>query len=180
MARAAERALPRGIAAGLVNVKDTARLRRIQLHECGHPVPDQRGADGAARIAGLAASAGPDDLVLCLISGGASALLPLPAEGITLAEKQDTTRQLLACGANIHEMNALKIMLSSSTNGIAVIVFIASRAVYWREAVIMIIGASLGGYFGARYSLRLPQKWVRRFVISVGSVMTAYFFVRAY
>jgi uncharacterized protein len=82
--------------------------------------------------------------------------------------------------ADIHEMNAFKIMLSSSTNGIAVIVFIASRAVYWREAVIMIIAASIGGYFGARYSLRLPQKWVRRFVISVGAMMTTYFFVRAY
>jgi uncharacterized membrane protein YfcA len=82
--------------------------------------------------------------------------------------------------ADIHEMNALKIVLSSSTNGIAVIVFIASRAIYWRQAIVMIIGASLGGYFGARYSLRLPQKWVRGFVITVGSVMTTYFFVRAY
>lgn len=82
--------------------------------------------------------------------------------------------------ADIHEMNALKIMLSSSTNGIAVVVFIVSRAVYWREAIVMILGASLGGYFGARYSLRLPQTWVRRFVISVGAVMTTYFFVRAY
>jgi uncharacterized protein len=82
--------------------------------------------------------------------------------------------------ADIHEMNALKIVLSSATNGIAVVVFIASRAVYWRQAVVMIIGASLGGYFGARYSLRLPQKWVRGFVITVGSVMTTYFFVRAY
>jgi uncharacterized membrane protein YfcA len=82
--------------------------------------------------------------------------------------------------ADIHEMNALKIVLSSATNGIAVIVFIASRAVYWRRAIVMIIGASLGGYFGARYSLRLSQKWVRGFVITVGSVMTTYFFVRAY
>jgi uncharacterized protein len=82
--------------------------------------------------------------------------------------------------ADIHEMNALKIMLSSSTNGIAVIVFIASRAIYWRQAMVMIVGASLGGYFGAHYSLRLPQKWIRAFVITVGSVMTAYFFVRAY
>jgi uncharacterized protein len=82
--------------------------------------------------------------------------------------------------ADIHEMNALKIVLSSATNGIAVIVFIASRAVYWRQAVVMIIGASLGGYFGARYSLRLPQRWVRWFVIGVGSFMTAYCFWRAY
>jgi hypothetical protein len=82
--------------------------------------------------------------------------------------------------ADIHEMNALKIVLSSATNGIAVIVFIASRAIYWRQALVMIVGASLGGYFGARYSLRLSQKWVRGFVITVGSVMTTYFFVRAY
>jgi uncharacterized membrane protein YfcA len=82
--------------------------------------------------------------------------------------------------ADIHEMNALKIMLSSSTNGIAVIVFIASRAIYWRQAMVMIVGASLGGYFGAHYSLRLSQKWIRAFVIAVGSVMTAYFFMRAY
>jgi hypothetical protein len=81
--------------------------------------------------------------------------------------------------ADIHEMNALKIVLSSATNGIAVIVFIASRAVYWRQAIVMIVGASLGGYFGARYSLRLPQKWVRSFVIAVGCVMTTYFFLRA-
>jgi hypothetical protein len=82
--------------------------------------------------------------------------------------------------ADIHEMNALKIVLSSSTNGIAVIVFIASRAIYWRQAIVMIVGASLGGYFGAHYSLRLSQKWIRGFVITVGSVMTAYFFLHAY
>lgn len=82
--------------------------------------------------------------------------------------------------ADIHEMNALKVMLSSSTNGIAVLVFIVSRAVYWRQALVMITGAAIGGYFGARYSLRLPPSWVRRFVIGVGSFMTVYFFVRAY
>lgn len=82
--------------------------------------------------------------------------------------------------ADMHEMNALKIVLSSSTNGIAVLVFIASRAVYWHQALIMIVGAAIGGYFGAHYSLRLPQSWVRRFVIGVGSFMTVYFFVRAY
>lgn len=82
--------------------------------------------------------------------------------------------------ADIHEMNAFKIVLSASTNGIAVVVFITSRAVYWRQAVVMIIGAAIGGYFGAHYSLRLSQKWVRGFVIGVGSFMTMYFFVRAY
>ena len=110
MARAAERVLGRPIARGLLNVKygHVAPLRRIELNECGHPVPDQRGVDGARRIAEIAAGAGPGDLVLCLISGGASALLPLPADPITLDEKQEVTKLLLACGASIHEINAVR------------------------------------------------------------------------
>jgi uncharacterized protein len=82
--------------------------------------------------------------------------------------------------ADIHEMNALKTVLSSSINGIAVVVFVVSRAVYWRQAVVMIVGAGLGGYFGARFSLRLDQRWIRGFVIGVGSTVTAYFFLRGY
>jgi uncharacterized membrane protein YfcA len=82
--------------------------------------------------------------------------------------------------ADIHEMNALKTVLSSATNGIAVLIFIYSRAVYWPQAIVMIVGACLGGYFGARYSLRLPPVWVRWFVIAVGTSMTTYFFLRAY
>ncbi len=82
--------------------------------------------------------------------------------------------------ADIHEMNALKTVLSSATNGLAVIVFIAKHAVYWPQALVMICGAALGGYFGAHYSLRLPQLWVRWFVIAVGIGMTAYFFARVY
>jgi len=82
--------------------------------------------------------------------------------------------------ADIHEMNAFKVLLSSATNGVAVVVFVVSGAVYWRRAAIMIAGASIGGYFGARYSLRLRPEWVRRFVILVGSVVTIYFFIRAY
>jgi len=119
MAQAVERVLGKRITAGLINVKygHTARLRRIELNECGHPVPDAAGAAGAARIAAIAESAGRDDLVLCLISGGASALLPLPADGITLEEKQTTTRALLACGANIHEMNALRKHISRIKGG---------------------------------------------------------------
>ena len=82
--------------------------------------------------------------------------------------------------ADIHEMNALKTILSSATNGVAVVVFIVSRAVYWPQALVMIGGAALGGYFGAHYSLRLPRSWVRSFVIVVGCGMTIYFFVRVY
>ena len=119
MAQAAERVLGRRIAAGLLNVKygHTAKLRRIELHECGHPVPDLSGVAGAERIARIAAGAGKDDLVICLISGGASALLPLPAEGITLEEKQATTRLLLASGANIHEINAVRKHISRIKGG---------------------------------------------------------------
>lgn len=82
--------------------------------------------------------------------------------------------------ADIHEMNALKVVLSSAINGLAVIVFIGMRAVYWPQALVMIAGAVLGGYFGARYSLRLPQKQVRWTVIAIATGMTAYFFVRSY
>jgi glycerate 2-kinase len=114
MALAAERVLGRRITAGLVNVKygHVARLRRIELNECGHPVPDEAGVQGARRIAEIAASAGKDDLVICLISGGASALLPLPADPITLEEKQAVTRLLLACGADIHEINTVRKHIS--------------------------------------------------------------------
>jgi glycerate 2-kinase len=119
MAKAAERVLGRRIAHGLINVKDghVAKLRRIELNECGHPVPDERGVAGAARIAAMVERAGPDDLVICLVSGGASALLPLPAAPITLAEKQATTRLLLACGANIHEINAIRKHISRIKGG---------------------------------------------------------------
>lgn len=119
MAQAAERILGRRITAGLINVKDghTLRLRRIELNECGHPVPDERGVAGAARIAAIAESAGRDDLVLCLISGGASALLPAPAPPITLEEKQSVTRLLLASGANIHEINTVRKHISRIKGG---------------------------------------------------------------
>ena len=119
MALAAERALGRRITAGLINVKDghLARLRRIELNQCGHPVPDARGVAGSERIAAIAQSAGADDLVVCLISGGASALLPLPAEGITLAEKQQVTKLLLACGAPIEHLNAVRKHISRIKGG---------------------------------------------------------------
>jgi len=121
MAMAAQRALGGRIAAGWVNVKNgsgrSRRPSRIVLHECGHPVPDERGIAGAERIAEIVHSAGRNDLVLCLISGGASALLPLPAPPITLEEKQETTRLLLASGADIHEINTLRKHISRIKGG---------------------------------------------------------------
>jgi len=81
---------------------------------------------------------------------------------------------------DIHAMNALKSALSTAVNGVAVIAFIVARAVYWPQAIVMIVGAIAGGYFGARYAMRLPPAVVRWFVILVGTGMTAYFFVKAY
>jgi glycerate 2-kinase len=119
MARTVERMLGARITAGEINVKDGhgAKLRRIKINECGHPIPDQRGVAGARRIAQIASQAGPDDLVICLISGGASALLPLPAPSITLAQKQKITRSLLACGASIHEINCVRKHISAIKGG---------------------------------------------------------------
>ncbi len=119
MARAAEKILGRKITAGCVAVKDgdPAKCRRIELRPCGHPVPDERGVAAAKRIEELCAEAGENDLVLCLLSGGASALLPAPAPPVTLAEKQATTRLLLACGATIHEINAVRKHISLIKGG---------------------------------------------------------------
>lgn len=119
MGRAIEHLLGRRISGGLVNVKygHVARLRRVQLNECGHPIPDHSGELGSARIAEMACRSGPDDLVICLISGGASALLPLPAPPVTLAEKQKITRMLLECGADIHEINCIRKHISLVKGG---------------------------------------------------------------
>jgi hydroxypyruvate reductase len=119
MARAVERSLGARITSGEINVKDGhgAALRRIKINECRHPMPDGRGVAGARRIADIARQAGPDDLVVCLISGGASALLPFPAPPITLAEKQKTTQLLLHCGASIHEINCVRKHISKIKGG---------------------------------------------------------------
>jgi glycerate 2-kinase len=119
MARAVERLLGARVTDGLINVKDGhgAKLQRVQINECGHPIPDRRGVAGTRRIAEIARQAGPDDLVVALISGGASALLPLPAPPITLAEKQKTTRLLLHCGASIHEINCVRKHMSLIKGG---------------------------------------------------------------
>jgi len=117
MAVALERLLGSRITGGLINAPDAVKLRRIEINEAGHPIPDRRGVAGAKRIAQIATQAGADDLVICLISGGASALLPLPAPGITLAKKQKITRSLLHSGATIHEVNCVRKHLSAIKGG---------------------------------------------------------------
>jgi uncharacterized membrane protein YfcA len=81
---------------------------------------------------------------------------------------------------DIHAMNALKSILGIAINGVAAVVFVVKGAIYWPQAIVMILGALLGGYFGAHYAQKLPQTWVRGFVILVGTGMTIYFFVKAY
>ena len=107
MARAVEEHWP-GPLEGLVVTRygHGVPCRRIEIVEAAHPVPDAAGRDAAERILALAQGPGADDLVLCLISGGGSALLALPAPGLTLEDKQAVNKALLASGADIGQMNS--------------------------------------------------------------------------
>ena len=91
--------------------------RHIEIVKAAHPVPDAAGVTAASRILDLVRQAGPDDLVLCLISGGGSALLALPASGITLEDKQAVNKALLASGADIAQMNVVRKHLSAIKGG---------------------------------------------------------------
>jgi uncharacterized protein len=92
-----------------------------------------------------------------------------------------TLAMLAALGmTDIHSMNALKSVMGFVINGVAVIEFIIFHAVYWKQGTIMIAGGILGGYLGAHYAQKLPQGWVRSFVVLVGAVMTVYFFWKSY
>ncbi|HRF44949.1 MAG TPA: glycerate kinase [Candidatus Competibacteraceae bacterium] len=90
---------------------------RIEITEAAHPVPDTAGVIAARRILDRVHGLGPDDAVMCLISGGGSALLPLPGEGLTLADKQAVNRALLNSGATISEMNCVRRHLSAIKGG---------------------------------------------------------------
>lgn len=119
MAAALEDILEDRITGGLVVVKygHTVDLSHISLVEAGHPIPDENGQAGAERIRKHMTAAGKNDLVLCLISGGGSALLPSPSPGLSLADKQETIQVLLSCGATIHEINTLRKHLSQIKGG---------------------------------------------------------------
>jgi hydroxypyruvate reductase len=118
MARAVEEHWP-GKLEGLIVTRygHAVPCERIEIVEASHPVPDEAGRRGAERMLRLVEGLGPDDLVLCLMSGGASALLALPAEGLTLADKQAVNRALLKSGANIGEMNCVRKHLSAIKGG---------------------------------------------------------------
>ncbi|WP_374263251.1 glycerate kinase [Zoogloea sp.] len=118
MAQALERHWP-GALSGLVVTRYgyAVPCARIEIVEAAHPVPDAAGLAAAGRMRALVAGLDADDLVICLISGGGSALLPQPGEGVTLADKQAINRALLKSGASISEMNCVRRHLSAIKGG---------------------------------------------------------------
>ncbi len=118
MAQALERHWP-GPLSGLVVTRYgyAVPCERIEIAEAAHPVPDAAGREAAQRMLRMVEGLGPDDLVICLISGGGSSLLPLPGEGVTLEDKQAINRALLASGASITEMNCVRRHLSAIKGG---------------------------------------------------------------
>jgi glycerate 2-kinase len=122
MAQALAMILSERLTAGWVNVKQGhlaagAVPAALTLHEARHPVPDAAGLAGAHRMLELAATAGERDLVFCLISGGGSALLPAPADTLSLDDVQALTGVLLRCGATINEVNAVRKHVSRLAGG---------------------------------------------------------------
>jgi len=81
---------------------------------------------------------------------------------------------------DIHAMNKLKVILGGVINGVATVTFVATRAIVWPQAIVMTAGSLLGGYSSAHFAQKLPQAWVKFFVILVGTAMTVYFFIRGY
>jgi glycerate 2-kinase len=102
--------VPRGIRMPMID-------RAISVTHASHPVPDRHGVDGARKIISILEKANENELAIVLISGGGSALLPLPAKGISLSDKQRVTKELLASGASIHEINAVRKHLSAVKGG---------------------------------------------------------------
>jgi len=105
--------------------------KRIEIVEAAHPVPDEKGRAAAGRMLEKVRGLSPDDLLLCLISGGASALLALPAPGLTLADKQEVNRALLRSGAHIGEMNTVRKHLSAIKGGRLAIAAQPARVLSW-------------------------------------------------
>lgn len=119
MAMAVETLMGDRISEGVIAIPYGHRepLTRIRQMEAGHPIPDENGVAAAYAVLDTVTRAKEGDLVICLLSGGGSALMPLPAEGIGLADKQETSRLLIQCGASIHEINAVRKHLSAIKGG---------------------------------------------------------------
>ena len=119
MARAMEDILGERVKGGIIVVKYgfTEKLSFTEIVEAGHPLPDLNGVTGTGKILDLLEELGEKDLIFSLISGGGSALLPQPANHISLSEKQTLTKGLLECGASIDEINTVRKHISSSKGG---------------------------------------------------------------
>ncbi|MDH5481507.1 MAG: glycerate kinase [Candidatus Bathyarchaeota archaeon] len=119
MAEALEQILGRYITSGLVNVPHGSKksTKIIRLHEASHPVPDEAGVEGTRRMLEIAEQAEEDDLVMCLISGGGSSLMPMPRGEISIVHKRKLTNALLKCGATINEINTIRKHISDFKGG---------------------------------------------------------------
>ncbi|TLY13956.1 MAG: DUF4147 domain-containing protein, partial [Nitrospirae bacterium] len=119
MGTALEALLGTRLATGLVVVKygHSVPTRMIEVVEAGHPIPDRAGQKGGTRLLRLVRGLDPNDLLFVLLSGGASGLLPAPAPGLTLADKQKTTQFLIRSGATIQEINTVRKHLSAIKGG---------------------------------------------------------------
>ncbi|MCG3120826.1 MAG: D-glycerate 2-kinase [bacterium] len=140
MAAVLEEILAERLTGGQVNVKygHLSPLKKIHIQEAGHPVPDEAGMQGTEKILALLHRAGAHDLVIAVISGGGSALLPLPCAGVSLEDKQATTKLLLACGATINELNAVRKHISQVKGGQL------ARAAYPATLVTLILSDVIG------------------------------------
>ena len=119
MALAIEQIFGDRISKGVITAKygHLLSLKKTEIIEAGHPIPDQKGYEGAKKIQRLLKESGQKDLVIFLLSGGGSALLPFPVDGIKLKEKQEVTQLLLDCGADIKEINTIRKHISRMKGG---------------------------------------------------------------
>jgi hydroxypyruvate reductase len=119
MAQAIEEVFGDRITKGVITTKTghALPLNRTKIIEASHPIPDRKGLAATEKMVHLLKDSGPRDLVLFLLSGGASALMPMPADGILLEEKQEVTQLLLDCGADIKEINTIRKHISQIKGG---------------------------------------------------------------
>lgn len=143
MAGVLEQMLGEYLYRGLVIVKNghAGDLDLVEVVEAGHPHPDRAGFEASRRLAGMVEEATADDLVFCLITGGASSLLTLPIDGITLEDKQTATQVLLECGADIQEINTIRKHLSGIKAGLL------AKMAYPAQVITLIVSDVIGNQY---------------------------------
>jgi glycerate-2-kinase len=119
MAEALEKILGNHIKDGIVNVpyNDESKTKIVKIHGASHPIPDEKGVEGTRRMLEIAENANERDLIICLISGGGSSLMPMPRGEISIADKREITDALLKCGATINEINTVRKHISDFKGG---------------------------------------------------------------